>query len=564
MTYRKPLHLLVALAAVAALGAVGCSDDDDGDACGANLLPGDLVITEVMPNPNGADDGKEWFEVYNATTGPIDLSGVTLVYSRTDGTNRKTHEIAAGTIISAGEYMVFGGMLEIAKPDYVDYAYGGDLGSLTNTGGKLAVECNTTLVDEIVYLEGSDGVSLAYDGDNVPDAVENDTLDNWCDSVTEYETGSFGTPGEANDPCEGDLPPNTCLDNGTSRAIVPPQAGDVIISEVMADSSAIGDTDGEWFEVYFAQAADLNGLQLGDSADATDTELTSDDCIHVEAGTYAVFARNAASATSSGIPNVMGEFGFALNNSDEDVVVSYNNVVLDQIHYASSTTGAALALDPDHLSATDNDVAANWCDAVMPYSTGDLGTPGEANTSCSFVPCEDPTTHNIREVNPPTSGNVIITEFLADPDAVAEQQGEFIEVYFSQATDLNGLQLGDSSQTHTTIDSWECLPVSAGTYVVFARDSNVSTNGGIPNVAAEFSFALNNSGTESIWVAYGGTHLDDVTYTQNSTGASRYLGSNHLSATENDTEANWCDSTTAWSGSAGDFGSPGAANGTCP
>ncbi len=42
----------------------------------AELLPGDLVITEMMGNPNCSGDNCEWFEVLNATEQPINLFGL--------------------------------------------------------------------------------------------------------------------------------------------------------------------------------------------------------------------------------------------------------------------------------------------------------------------------------------------------------------------------------------------------------------------------------------------------------------------------------------------------------
>ncbi len=561
---------LLAVASVAALGLssgmlAGCSDDDDGGpSCAAALLPGDLVITEVMPNPDGADDGKEWFEVYNNTAGPLDIGGVTLVYSRTDGTGRKEHVVEKGTLLSAGEYYVFGGVLPVAQPAHVDYAYGDDLGSLTNTGGRLAIECDDTLVDEVVYLEAGDGHSLIYDGANVPDAVGNDDLEAWCESEEAFDTDFFASPGAENEACPVVVPEGTCLDGSTEREIVPPAAGDVVITEIMADPDTLGDSDGEWFEVYFAQAADLNGLQLGDSADATDTTLEADDCLHVEAGSYVVFARNLAAADASGIPNLMGEFGFALNNSNESVLVSYENEVLDQVSYASTETGASLALSPDHLSAAENDDPANWCTGVMPYSAGDLGTPGEANTACDFIPCWDEGLGTVREVSPPQAGDVVITEILVGAEAPYGSDGEWVEVYFAQAADLNGLVLGDTtSSSELTVEAWECITVTPGTYAVFARDQAQAVASGVTeaDIYGEFPFAVNNS-SEGIYVVHGGATLDEVAYgSEPSTGVAFSLSSDALDSTSNDDVANWCDATAPFGG--GGLGSPGSANPTC-
>jgi len=571
MTEYNGLHrtglvaVLLVVSVALAGGLTACSDDDSGNACEANLLPGDLVITEVMPNPEGADDGKEWFEVYNATSTTINLRGLTLVYSRADGTSRKTHVIESASI-DAGQYMVFGGIIEVAMPAYMDYAYADDLGSLTNTGGRLALECNATLVDDVVYLEGASGVSISYDGRLVPDAIGNDTITDWCDSESEYEVDNLGTPGAANDQCAGGNPTGTCLDGGVERDIVPPQAGDVVITELMPNPAAVDDGEGEWVEVYFAQAADLNGLQLGDASDPTSMMVGSADCIPVAAGTYVVFARNADSATNGGLTGVSYEFGFTLNNTSETVSVGYDDVVLDEVSYASSEAGASISLDSAILDATQNDDATNWCDAVDAYGDGDLGTPGAANPSCGFIPpdtCIDPISSNSRDIVPPVAGDVIITEFMPNPAAVSDTAGEWFEVYFAQDADLNGLQLGDTGNPAVaTVTSADCIPVTAGTYVVFARNADSAANGGLTDVALAFTFTLSNSAADSITVGYDNTVFDEITFSTSSVGASTSLSATALDDALNDNPGNWCDGVASYGD--GDLGTPGLANPTCP
>jgi hypothetical protein len=565
---RNGIAAVLLVVASGAWGLVACSDDDGSDACEANLLPGDLVITEVMPNPEGADEGKEWFEVYNATSATIDLRGVTLVYSRADGTSRKTHVIESASI-DAGEYMVFGGIIEVAMPAYMDYAYAGDLGSLTNTGGRLAIECNSTLVDDIVYLDGASGVSLSYDGRLVPDAIGNDTITDWCDSESEFEVDGLGTPGAANDYCEGVNPTGTCLDGGVERDIVPPQAGDAVITELMPNPDAASDADGEWFEVYFAQAADLNGLELGKDPSSIDFTVGDANCLPVAAGTYVLFAVEGNTALNGGLPPVDMVFdGFTLANAGGGIFVGYDGAVLDQITYTGGmvSAGASTSLDSAVLSATENDDATNWCDGVDAFGAGDLGTPGAANPSCGFVPpdtCIDPVTSNSRDLVPPVAGDVIITEFMANPDAVSDTQGEWFEVYFAQDADLNGLQLGDTGNpAAATVTSADCIPVTAGTYVVFARNADSATNGGLTDVALAFSFTLSNSAADSISVGYNSAVFDEITFSTSSVGASTSLSATALDPTLNDNPGNWCDAVASYGD--GDLGTPGTANPTCP
>ena len=42
---------------------------------------GELLLTELMNDPEGDDNGHEYFEVFNATQAPIDLAGLTLLFA---------------------------------------------------------------------------------------------------------------------------------------------------------------------------------------------------------------------------------------------------------------------------------------------------------------------------------------------------------------------------------------------------------------------------------------------------------------------------------------------------
>src|SRR5690606_39095288 len=78
---------------------IGCGDstattDTGGGNCAAGLAGGELVITELMPDPKGSDaDGIEWFEVHNPGPAAISLHGVGLVNSKADGTSPAGHLI---------------------------------------------------------------------------------------------------------------------------------------------------------------------------------------------------------------------------------------------------------------------------------------------------------------------------------------------------------------------------------------------------------------------------------------------------------------------------------------
>lgn len=100
--------------------AAACSDSGGaGPRACEGLLAGDLVVTEIMGNPDGTDTGDEWFEVYNATAAPIDLQDITFIASREDTTGERSHNMP-GTLIGAGEYLVLGDVLPGFLPAFVD------------------------------------------------------------------------------------------------------------------------------------------------------------------------------------------------------------------------------------------------------------------------------------------------------------------------------------------------------------------------------------------------------------------------------------------------------------
>ena len=205
MAHPTSLRLLPWIAVSAALVLPACNNDDGrpAGACEQGLLPGDLVISEIMADPPGADSGREWFEIYNAAATELDMRGVVLLYSRPDGTDAKLHEVARSWVLPSDGYGVAGSLLDeedvLAVVPFVDYGYGEDFGDLRNAGGRLVVACGDEVIDEALYLEPNQGFSRAFTGDRRPDATGNDDLNLWCDSTTELDAESLGTPGESND-----------------------------------------------------------------------------------------------------------------------------------------------------------------------------------------------------------------------------------------------------------------------------------------------------------------------------------------------------------------------------
>jgi len=117
----------------------------------------------------------------------------------------------------------------------------------------------------------------------------------------------------------------------------------------------------------------------------------------------------------------------------------------------------------------------------------------------------------------------------------------------------------------TTLSSNNCLAVSAGETVLFARNADSMVNGGLPPVDFTFSAGLTNSNA-AMYIGHGGALLDQINWTASATGASTSLDPDFYAPDLNDTANNadpaWCYQTVVYG--LGDKGTPDAANGQCP
>ena len=166
--------------------------------------------------------------------------------------------------------------------------------------------------------------------------------------------------------------------------------GDLVINEVIQNPDAVGDNDGEWFEVWIKDTLngtlELQGLTIRDQD--SDSFMISSSLV-VNPGDYVVFAKNADSTTNGGV-TVHYEYGgdMSLANGDDEILLEAGPVLVDVIEYDNGQTfpdpnGASMNLDPTLQDAGLNDQGSNWCVATSSYGAGDLGTPGTANDSCN-------------------------------------------------------------------------------------------------------------------------------------------------------------------------------------
>lgn len=157
-----------------------------------------------------------------------------------------------------------------------------------------------------------------------------------------------------------------------------PGAGEVIFTEWLAEPTNLPPADGEWFELQNV-ADDTWNL---DGCTVTDGESTSTlSAADMPGSNVFVFARNTNVAANGGV-TAEGAFTLTLTANDS-LTLQCGATVIDTVTWTTVTEGATLSLDPDHYSAAQNDLAANYCLGSAPYGDGgDFGTPHAGNSQC--------------------------------------------------------------------------------------------------------------------------------------------------------------------------------------
>lgn len=162
--------------------------------------------------------------------------------------------------------------------------------------------------------------------------------------------------------------------------------------------------------------------------------------------------------------------------------------------------------------------------------------------------CLDLDVMEVRKIVAPQPGDLVITEFLANPFD-PESNREWFEAWVATDLDLNGLKiLGTATPTQAEIDDaapacskMNCIEISAGSYVLFAGSDDPVVNGGLPTVACELPVTLSNLG-DAIAIAHGDTLLHSTIWaTPQDANVSRQLDPDFIDTMSTDADDNkWC------------------------
>lgn len=351
----------------------------------SDLAPGDLVLTEIMANPNFlADSLGEWLEVYNPGPAPIDLRGWCLT---DDSSQLVVLDADAPIEVAPQSYAVLGNNADTSTNGGIelihDWTENGTYTLSSPTDAVRLVAPDGILIDEVVYGGGVEwinpiGASLELAEGLLGDDV-NDSAAAWevatCligGSGATFNTDR-GTPGSA---------PGVC-----ANSAVPDGTGEVVFNEVMQNPSQVLDANGEWFEVLNTTAAeiDLAGWQIGLGS----SSFVVEGPLPVPAGGVQLFARNGDPAANGGLPAAYDypDTLFLGNGSQSLSIADAEGALVCLLSYDNGATypdpnGASMSLDPgsaDLVGATDG---TQWCEGSTAYGNGDLGSPGALNPPC--------------------------------------------------------------------------------------------------------------------------------------------------------------------------------------
>ncbi len=161
--------------------------------------------------------------------------------------------------------------------------------------------------------------------------------------------------------------------------------GDIIITEIMQNPSAVSDGNGEWFELYNTTGSpiDINGWELSDSGSNFHAISSS---LIVPANGFVVLGNNADSGTNGGITVNYEYSSYTLGNGADSIILTCSGSIIDQVAWDGGTefpdpAGASMELNAGLFNSTDNDNGSSWGTSTSEINPGgDKGTPGSLNT----------------------------------------------------------------------------------------------------------------------------------------------------------------------------------------
>jgi hypothetical protein len=359
-----------------------------------SILPGELVIVELMINPRCVDDDAEYVELIWIGPGPVDLRGLILADAQ------GAVAIDDHRLLQPGERVVMWRQPRAGSAQcfglYDGVAYGPTF-ALSNSADVVTLRSPSgTVIDTVSYAGWSipEGASLELTPGRETLADRTDPA-YWCPAISAIPASDeLGTPGTSAGapvgPCEPavvdtDVPADTDPAIDTDPPAPPISRGDLVINGLLANpESPCDDNDGEWFSFVNVtdHPIDVRGAVIRDES----SSWTIPGSYVLQPGAEAIAWHDRGGVQCHGFTDGVPFNRASLSNTNGDTIsLVSNGLVVDEFTYTDgeAVSGIGWELDPSALDADENDAMANWCRAVAPFSaTPDLGTPGAPNARC--------------------------------------------------------------------------------------------------------------------------------------------------------------------------------------
>ena len=162
-----------------------------------------------------------------------------------------------------------------------------------------------------------------------------------------------------------------------------PDAGDLIITELMINPSAVSDARGEYMELFNPTDKNLNLEQLR-LMDSSGDSTSINDRVVIRPGAFTVLARNGDSLLNGGFKPDYTYSGFTLSNLNDQVyLININGDTIDKLEYTASSVwlGGGAAVSFGGAVHQDNNDSKLWAATTFRQqgyigTAGDFGSPG--------------------------------------------------------------------------------------------------------------------------------------------------------------------------------------------
>jgi hypothetical protein len=548
----------------------------------APSLPGDVLVTELLPQSTSGTDNGEWVELYNTTANPLQLRDCVLGDAGTDA-----HTINADLTVPARGFVVLARSADpVANHGLTfNYVYSGF--TLRNSGDTVQLTCGGTVIDAYTYpaAQVSLGVSIQLDVDRF-DPLANDTADNWCPARATYGTAAkLGTPGLANRSCAPDP-----LTLGWCRLQAP-------ASLVVTEGAPATWTGRLWVDGFTSLTPGIDGYsrlraQVGYAANEFDPRTAPAEWTWFDAaGTprwdgaaagepnndqyEATFDAPASSPQPYAVAfRFSGDSGNSWLYCDLNVGAGSDGAQDGfQLGNAGVLTSLSAAIcAPNPCSTPPANACADSVTTLEYAATGECAPQADSTPLCTYATTGQNCllTEQVCQAGgcveaaptPAAAGDLVFTEIMAASASGSGDRGEWFEIHNpgTSPLDLSRCAVGDgAAEVH---DIAGPLVIGAGDYLVLARSADPVENRGVNPDYVYRDVTLGNS-ADTLLITCDGVEIDRVAWTSGfvTIGYASNLDEARINGVDNDLQDNWCAARSTYG--TGLYGTPGAANTTC-